>query len=196
MPTLCTLETVKHYAGISSVDTTQDGLLVGLLEAVERRFLTECSWDIVAATRTEYFCGSGKIERTFNVRPVTAVASLATQLSFESDTWDTVETTDYRLRESGGRYYLYYPSGFAEGLEYRVIYTAGYADTAIPADIQDLIATWTVIEYSQLTPSGEGLLPHQVSKSKGDKGISVSESFVKPRDAWDRVVSRYRRVPL
>lgn len=196
MPTLCTLETVKHYAGISPVDTTQDGLLVGILEAVEKRFLAECGWGIVSATRTEYFYGSGKTERTFDVRPVTAVSSLATQLSFEADTWDAVETTDYRLRESGGRYYLYCPSGFIEGREYRVIYTAGHTDTAIPADIQDLVATWAVIEYSQLTPSGEGLLPHQVSKSKGDKGISVSESFVKPRDAWDQVISRYRRVPL
>lgn len=196
MPTLCPLETVKHYAGLPSVDTTQDGLLIGILEATEKRFLVECGWDIVIATRTEHFAGSGKSERTFDVRPVTAVTSLATQANFTTDTWTTIATTDYRLRESGGRHYLLYPSGFAEGTEYRVVYTAGYADNAIPADVQDLIATWAVIEYSQLKSSGEGLLPHQVSKSKGDKGISVSESFIKPYEAWNRVVSRYRRVPL
>lgn len=196
MPTLCTLETVKRFAGISTVDTTMDGLLIGLLNAVEQRFITECGWEIVSSTRTEFFNGSGKTERTFDVRPVTAITSLSTQLNFAADTWDAIETTEYRLRESEGRYYLRYPSGFNEGTEYRIVYTAGYSDAAIPSDIQDLIATWSVIEYFQLPSSGEGLLPHQVSKGKGDKGISVSESFVKPQEAWDRVVSRYRRVPL
>lgn len=196
MPTLCNLETVKHFVGDATVDTTHDGVLIGLLEAIEKEFIADVGWSIATASYTEYFAGNGKTEKTFDFGPVTAITSLSTQNSFADDTWTAIDTDNYKLRPSKGRYYVKYPSGFGSDVDYRLIYVAGYADTAIPEDIQRLIALWTVIEWSQLEPAGNKLLPHQISRAFSAAGVATTENFVKPEKWRKKIVDHYRIVPL
>lgn len=194
MPTLTTLETTKHLLALALPDTTNDGILLGLIEAEEKRFIGDVGWDILTASYTDYFYGGGGCEKTFDRRPVTAITSLSTQNSFSSDTWTAISTNDYKLRNNGSRYWITYPGGFGEDVEYKLVYTAGYAATAIPEDIQFLIAAFSAIAFDK---SDRGTNKDRsfdlLSKSTTTPGGSKTEVYGSPTAWWNGVVARYRR---
>jgi hypothetical protein len=196
MASLVTLETVKSLTNIGQANISDDGALLGVIEGVEARFQKDVGWDVLTGSYTEYFSGTGSDERTFGFAPVTAVTSLSEVNSFEDDTWTTIATTKYRLRSTRDVQYLKYPNGFSPSQEYRVVFVAGYADTAIPNDIQLLLATWSIIEWLGYERANKGLMPHVLSESTTSPGgVTVSKTFAKPKETWVSMVQKYKRTP-
>jgi hypothetical protein len=132
---------------------------------------------------------------TFGERIVSAVTSLEYADDVGAGTWTAVDADDYELRTGSGPAYLRYPAGFSEQREYRITYTTGYADTAIPRDVQWMLARICAIRYFQSPHGGVGLLPHQISKGLSTVGGSSSDVYQFPQRDYNALVSRYRYVP-
>lgn len=196
MSTLVSLNTVKAFLQIDPHDTRNDGVILGLLQATDARFKKAVGWEVVSTQYVDIRDDLQGEEYTFRMAPVTAVASVQSLADFATDTWDTISTSDWRLRHDGrGRYYVRYPGGFGYGTEYKITYTAGYgaggADN-IPTDIQSLVATFAAISYWNLPISSKGLLPHLQTVTKSQNGVAVSENYVTPMAWWNEVVKHYK----
>lgn len=197
MPSLTTLAATKALLQIGTDDTKFDVLLTQKIDGIERAFTEACGWGIATASYTTYLdCFEGR-RYTFDRRPVTAITSLSTPDSFSGDTWTAVSTSDYKLRSTDrGVYFIEKPGGFSPDLTYKLVYVAGYASNAIPADIVAELAVHTAIEFTKAPASGQKRALDMISRGRSEQGISVSDTFADPTGAWKRLVSRYRVVSV
>jgi hypothetical protein len=131
---LCTVDNVKSYIGINTIDSTEDALIETLIDAVSTMFVSYCGRGFESATYTEYYSGNDYPNTVYtNNFPIITVSGIYddTSWTFGSDT--LISGSNYMVDDISITLLPGYV--FSAGKKnIKVIYTAGYS--TIPSDIK------------------------------------------------------------
>jgi uncharacterized phiE125 gp8 family phage protein len=178
---LVSLTDTKTFLGVSG--TTSDARIESLIDAWSDRIERLCSRQFVARAYTTRVSGSGTENLLLPQRPVSAIGSVTMIYGAGTQEITTaIQSTEYRadlergiLYRLGGAYWNWnddavsvWSAGFKN---YQVVYTAGYASSSIPADLQ-LIAKECIA--GSYFASG-GVNPNVKSESLGDYSYAVGD---------------------
>jgi uncharacterized phiE125 gp8 family phage protein len=146
---------------------------------------------LLEADFTEYYDGDGTDELTLNNYPVSDVESLHddTLRAFGSDT--EIDEDDIILDGAAGIIKLWNGTfTFLKGKRnVKVVYTAGYADDAVPHDLKEAVLMIVQHHYKRVYQDQRiGL----ASETVGDHTMQYSEEAI-PKKAAD-TLARYRRI--
>jgi len=142
---LTTLSQVK--ALLELAETDWDGLLEELIAAISQRVGTYCNREFERQERVEYHDGGGRY-LYLKCLPVTEIASVHGSDTWEWDESSLVPADHCQLLNAGMVAYRYgtWPYG-PQAL--RVTYTGGYAEDAVPADLEMAVRTQAAYEFKR-----------------------------------------------
>jgi len=142
---LTTLSQVK--ALLELVETDWDGLLEEIIAAVSERAGTYCNRDFEQKERVEYHDGGGRYLYLKGL-PVVEIASIHGSDTWEWDEGSLVTADNYQLLNAGMVAYRF--GAWPYGLQaLKVTYTGGYAEDAVPADLQMAVRTQAAYDFKR-----------------------------------------------
>lgn len=187
---LTSLTAVKSYLRIPTGTTEDDDLLTSLANAASDAVQDAISRNILSASYTEAYNGTGTNTLMLANTPITAVSSLAivAPLSFSGAPQSTTPLvlnvdftfTQYALKLFRG----VFPRGVAN---IRPGYTGGLA--VVPADLIHVTTKWAALRYRELDRLGH--------KSKTLQGETVAFDLSEFSPADMQVINRYQvKIPV
>lgn len=132
---LCSLDEVKEYYGMKGAHDAKDGLLESLIDSFTEMFETYCDREFLSRERTEYHDGNGTRHIFTDQYPITTISGIWSSTSWDWTDTTLVDSTTYTIRRDTSIILKASVFAKADNQNIRVIYTAGYANTAIPDDL-------------------------------------------------------------
>lgn len=172
---LTTLNATKEYLKIALTETSENGILEGLINAVSNLIENFCKRSFIENTYTdEEYDGTGTSNLMLNTFPVSSVTSIKID-----DV--VVDSTEYKVRKDSGIVVRLNSTWPKDVLNIKVSYTAGYA--IIPADVE--LAAKHLVMFFYKTDI------ENFSKTFGD-GIVMRPEAIPPQIRV--ILAPYRRV--
>lgn len=168
-----TINDVKTEIGMDAADTTYDSLLTALVSAILNMldWMTNRTW--AETEHTEYYDGRDFPTKVFLKNfPVTSKTSvtLYDDPDWEYSSADLISSDDYQVDLERG--VIYYNSRFFQSDQnIKVIYTAGYTDSTIPAAVKQILIRQAAHWFKQARNSEWDV------SSKANPGGAGSTSF-------------------
>ncbi len=129
------IEPVRDYLDLDSDDAKETKLLEALANRVTELFEKFCDRQFISATHTGYYDGSGNMFLVPDQYPVTAVTTIHDDPDWTWGDATLINAEDYRIHNSA-RIIVLKSGTFAKDLQnIRLVYVAGYAAAAMPADL-------------------------------------------------------------
>jgi len=109
--------------------------------------LSEMTW--ASTEQTEYHSADGYTDRIFvNHRPIASIDSVYDDPDRDYESTDLIDSDDYTYDEEKG--IVFFDYNLMKGLNnIRIIYTAGYSDSAVPAWLKRLLIRQVAHWYQQ-----------------------------------------------
>lgn len=180
---ILTNSTVIEFLKLESTDSARIDILIAWAQARAELIIGR---SLESVEHTEYLAGNGGKTIILPVIPVSSIASIYLDASRAYTT--ALETTDYYIDAKSGIVRLYTDRTPEGPATVKVIYTAGYTEDTLPADIK--MALMECIEWNckRLNDQALGLSSHSTPD-----GVSVGYEMVLPLGA-QRVFESYRDV--
>lgn len=155
---LATLAEARSHCRVDASDTTFDGDLENLINAVSVMFNTITRRQLLSKANTEYYDGDGTGTLYLNNYPVTTLTSLNIDTDRQYGSETLVISGDYLLYSELGKIVLPYDA-FDKGPQtVKVVYTAGYAFASIPYDLKASCLDQIKFQFNRWMKNREGVL--------------------------------------
>lgn len=194
MAALVSLSDVKTlYLDIAADDTSKDTAITAWIAWASAEIERYCNQPLITTTYTdERFDGTGTSTWVFpHTLPVSGIQDLEYITGF-GGTWTAVGTDNYEVHTRRGVTLLYKPTGFTQGRQnYRVTYTTGYAQNAMPDAIKRVCCEMVARIYAESNIGSTELGRDTVNGTMEGIGI-VNIKIIDNNTRWKRLLSNYR----
>ena len=186
---------VELQMDLDSSNTSYDLLLQVLLEAIINIWeeLTDRTWEF--AEFTEYHGSDGDSSTIFLKNyPVSSSAnfSLYEDVDWEWNADDLIEADDYRVDYEAG--IIHYSGTFDKGKEnVKVVYSAGYTYSTLPASIKQVIIRQIAVWFKQAKDQKWHVATQADPAGGGSISFSILQQNLLPE--FILLAERHRRLP-
>lgn len=184
---LCTIEEVRDYLGITGTNTTANEVIDRLCDTVTELFNTYCGRVLESTEHTEYYSCHGSDYLVLNNYPITSVSGIWDDIDRVWESTTEISSDDYLL--DGNVLYLndLYFSNYIKSV--KVIYTAGYTEATLPADLKQA-AIMEVVHLYKKASDGVSVS----NRTTGEYNIAYNISNLQINTKL--VLDLYRKVSL
>ena len=180
---ILTNSTVIEFLKLESTDSARIDAIIAWAQARAELIIGR---SLESVERVDYLNGNHSHKIILPIIPVTEIVSIS--LDSGRDFTDLIADNDYYLDPTMGIIHLYShltPVGYAT---VKVVYTAGYTENTLPADIKMALIECISWNYKRLIDSALGISSHNTPD-----GVSVGYEMVLPLGA-QRVFESHRDV--
>ena len=180
---ILTNSTVIEFLKLESTDSARIDTLIAWAQARAELIMGR---SLESVERTDHLKGNHSHKIILPVTPVTDIASIS--LDGDRDFTESITDDDYYLDSASGIIHLYSditPVGYAT---VKVVYTAGYTEDTLPADIKMALIECISWNMKRLNDSALGISSHNTPD-----GVGVGYEMVLPLGA-QRVFESHRDV--
>lgn len=189
---LVTVAEVKDYLQLSLDDESDVQFIERLINAASDAIERECGREFIEVTEkvSEIFTGDGTAMHYLRNVPITSTIAVATDIFYwNGSAWTALSNETIRQYSSEKTGWIEFTDGnsFWNGWQYKITYTYGYAQSAIPAVLKEACIRLIAIKRKLFLGDLHGI----AAKSFGDQ--STSYNFDKIPDDVQKVLGRYKR---
>ena len=145
---------VKRFCNLSETNAKYDLLIEDKINAVSAKIEGHAHRKFVTRTFTEYADGDGESSVQLKNFPNVVVSALYDDSSRLFTSATLIPATDYVVNEDTGRVTLLEDTFYIGVANIKIIYTAGYTQAAMDADVKDLATEWAAQAFEQRTSIG------------------------------------------
>lgn len=180
---LCTLQDVKNFLGITGSKDTEDTLIVDLIDGESNHMELYMGRVIVSAEQTEYHDGDGSAYLYPSNYPITSVSGIWDDTDWTWGSSSLLTATNYSSRDD--RVIVYKNSVFSKGKQnIKIIYTAGYS--TVPEDLKVACMTEVSRKFKRRREAGV----ESITKEDGTTSYSLVNFLPEVKSVLDRYKKR------
>ena len=145
---------VKRFCNLSETNAKYDLLIEDKINAVSAKIEGHAHRKFVTRTFTEYHDGNGEQSVQLQNFPNVVVSAVYDDTLRQFGSGTLLTATDYAVNEDTGRVTLLSKEFTIGSMNVKVVYTAGYTQAAMDADVKDLATEWAAQAFEQRTSIG------------------------------------------